>query len=93
MQREVRAFKVLFGFWGIWEGARNRKECGCVWGFGVFGQQIRKWRVDAYALLVTFLCPHVLDVLIPLLSISCGSLVRTCDAMSLGCGAGLLMSV
>ena len=31
--REVRGFGVLFAFWGIWEGIKNRKEFGCVWGF------------------------------------------------------------
>ena len=28
--REVRAFGVMFVFWGIWEEVRNRKGCGCV---------------------------------------------------------------
>ena len=47
--REVRAFGVLFVFWGIWEGVRNRKGCVCVWGFGVFEQRIRKRRdVDVF---------------------------------------------
>ena len=30
------------GFWGIWEGVRNRKGYGCVWGSGVFGERIQK---------------------------------------------------
>ena len=42
--RDLRAFGVLFVFRGIWEGVRNRKGCGCVWRFGVFGQRIRKGR-------------------------------------------------
>ena len=42
--RDVRGFGVLFVFWGIWKGIRNRKGCDCVWGFGVFGQRIRKGR-------------------------------------------------
>ena len=42
--RKVRHFGMLFVFWGIWEGIRNRKGCGCVWEFGVFGQWIRKKR-------------------------------------------------
>ena len=41
---KVRALEVLFVSWGIWEGVRNRKGCGCVWGFGVLGQRIRKGR-------------------------------------------------
>ena len=32
MRREVRAFGVLFVFWGIWEGVRNRVwMCLGVW--------------------------------------------------------------
>ena len=32
-----RGFGVLFVFGGSWEGIRNRKGCGCVWEFRVFG--------------------------------------------------------
>ena len=42
--REVGALGMLFVFSDIWEGVKNRKGCKCVWGFGVFGQRIRKGR-------------------------------------------------
>ena len=35
--REVRAFGMLFVFWGIWEGVRNRLGCGCVWDLEYLG--------------------------------------------------------
>ena len=33
-------FERIEGFWGIWEGIRFMKGCGCVLGFKVFAQRI-----------------------------------------------------
>ena len=33
---------MLFVFWGIWEGVRNRKGCGCVWGLEYLGSRYGK---------------------------------------------------
>ncbi len=35
--------RCLF-FWGVWEGIRNRKGGGWVYGLGVFGQSIGEGR-------------------------------------------------